>query len=290
MSIFSKLFGRGPKQPPAVAKPISAVPPTEQSSPVPHPGQISIVAPPLSSVKTSSDPQAGIPRIFAVPGPSVARSDSTPKDADGQPVIRALNESRRLDRATHELIGLLKGILAGGKVTRADVEELGRWLLRNREAAGVWPVSKVADGVSEAINAGITKHACARLQDLFIQVTGESEKAHLTDNPSTLLPLTRPLPLVIFAGRLFVFTGKFLYGSRHACESAVEQLGGICADNPTRSTDYLVIGTLGSMDWRHSTHGRKIEQAVEIAKKRNLAIISEDYWARCIDTATRDPQ
>jgi hypothetical protein len=59
-----------------------------------------------------------------------------------------------------------------------------------------------------------------------------------------------------------VFTGKFAFGPRRVCEAAVEALGGRAGSSVTRVTNYLVIGTFGSRDWIHTSHGRKIEQAV----------------------------
>lgn len=46
----------------------------------------------------------------------------------------------------------------------------------------------------------------------------------------------------------------------------------------TLDVDYLVIGELGSTDWRHSTFGRKIETALKYQKesKSKVKIISEE--------------
>jgi hypothetical protein len=56
--------------------------------------------------------------------------------------------------------------------------------------------------------------------------------------------------------------------------------GGLPAPSITKKLNYLVIGSVGSRDWAHSTHGRKIEKAVSY---RNggapLAIIGEEHWA-----------
>jgi len=38
-----------------------------------------------------------------------------------------------------------------------------------------------------------------------------------------------------------------------------------------RDLDYLVIGVVGSRDWMHSTHGTKIQKAVEY-RDRGIAV------------------
>jgi hypothetical protein len=48
----------------------------------------------------------------------------------------------------------------------------------------------------------------------------------------------------------------------------------------TQKTDYLLLGSMASADWKHSSFGRKIEKACEYrAKGLPIAIVAEDYWA-----------
>jgi len=118
-------------------------------------------------------------------------------DEHGQPVIRGYNESRRIDRAVNEMIGLLRGIIANGSVTPAAIIELAQWLLRNSEAATTWPVSAVVNEVGPILGTSrITKRDCERLHSLFLQVTGPDAGLH--ENAATRLPLTAPAPSVIF--------------------------------------------------------------------------------------------
>jgi NAD-dependent DNA ligase len=146
-------------------------------------------------------------------------------DPHGQPIVRTYNESRRVGRAVDELTGVLRGIIANGPVTPGAVVELGKWLLRNQEAATTWPVSEVLEGVGPIlVSRQITERDCERLHALFLRVVGPD--AGLYENAATQLPLTDPAPDVVFAGRVFVFTGKFRYGSRTACRAAVVELGG----------------------------------------------------------------
>lgn len=205
------------------------------------------------------------------------------RDEHGQPLARGYNESRRIDRAVNEMIGVLRGILAGGSVTPPAIIELAKWLLRNQEAATTWPVSVVVNEVGPILGTRrITEQDCEHLHSLFLKVTGPD--AGVYECTATRLPLTDPAPRVIFDGHVFVFTGKFLYGSRRACRTAVVERGGTWADNPTRDTSYVVIGAIGSADWVYSIHGRKIEHALHLRESGHpLAIIAEDHWGKFLD-------
>lgn len=103
---------------------------------------------------------------------------------------------------------------------------------------------------------------------------------------STSLPLDRPQPKIIFPGKLFCLTGKFVSGTRGECESYIVIHGGKVHSRPTIQTDYLVIGNLGSRDWIHSSYGLKIEKAVHYKEKYSkISIVSEDHWSKFITKA-----
>lgn len=110
------------------------------------------------------------------------------------------------------------------------------------------------------------------------QLTGKIDKN--AQNNSTKLPLTDPPPTISFPGKNYCFTGHFVTGTRKQVESIVIEKGGRTQSAPTFSTNYLVIGLIGSTDWIHSTYGRKIERAVEIQNGHNIKIISEEHWAQ----------
>lgn len=87
---------------------------------------------------------------------------------------------------------------------------------------------------------------------------------------SSELPFCRPAPDVAFPGSVFVMTGKF--GPRAACQAETEQFGGVCKPDVTQETNYLVIGTFGSRDWKHSSFGRKVQKAVNLPGRRPGAL------------------
>lgn len=92
-------------------------------------------------------------------------------------------------------------------------------------------------------------------------------------------PFDRPEPDVRIADCDFVFTGKFAFGTRKACEAAVVARGGRAAHVVTRDVEYLVVGTLGSTQWRRGSYGSKIEAAILLRRNHGRpAIVSEETW------------
>lgn len=89
-----------------------------------------------------------------------------------------------------------------------------------------------------------------------------------------------PPPDVEFTGKRFCLTGQFLTGTRHHCEEQITSRGGVCLPAIRRDLTYLVVGTLSSRDWIHSSWGRKVESAISYRQKYGSPfIVSEKHWA-----------
>lgn len=200
-------------------------------------------------------------------------------DADGQPVNRRINWRRLEDRQIDELIGMCKMAIGDGHVDLGEAKALMNWLQQNREAADRWPANVMNNRLAEILADGkIDREEEGELIDLLMQVTGQPIEKTLTQMSATL-PLCNPMPEVEFEGQSFCFTGKFFFGPRKKCEAMVEERGGLLSSSPSGKTDFLVIGMIGSSDWIHSTHGRKIEAAVELREAgKGISIISEEHW------------
>ena len=100
-------------------------------------------------------------------------------------------------------------------------------------------------------------------------------------------PYDEPQPPIVFVDRVFVFTGKFGFGSRDACQQEVIRRGGRTQNAVSRTVDYLVIGEEGSTAWREGGYGNKIENAVLARRECGMpAIVSEAHW---VEALSRNP-
>jgi NAD-dependent DNA ligase len=77
----------------------------------------------------------------------------------------------------------------------------------------------------------------------------------------------------------FCLTGDFVFGTRTRCEGAIKSRGGIPGKSVTKALRYLVVGSLGSPEWKHGSFGGKIEKAMQY--KRDgcpILIVHEQCW------------
>lgn len=203
----------------------------------------------------------------------------------GQPIVKVLSAARRSDRNIDELIGICKGIIADGTIVQSESEFLLNWMENNQDAAHQWPANILYERIGQYLLDGVLDpDESNELIELLKKITGGEKIAEEVQSMASSLPLDIPAPDIIFKGSIFCLTGTFTVGSRDKVTKLIEEKGGACVKSPTFETDYLIIGLIGSRDWIHSTHGRKIEAAVNNKEdgKSNISIISEEHWIKFI--------
>lgn len=215
---------------------------------------------------------------------------SSTLDAHGQPIVQLFNRAQNGAKAVDQLVGICTGILADGVVNESEASFFAEWLRAHAPEEPVWPFTDVLRRVERIFADGVCDaEERAELQAVMEALCGysDAQPAVPTAAPlSTSLPLCNPQPHpFFFDGKQFVVTGKFAYGARSAVFEAIEARGGIPTDAaPVRTTDYLVIGVFASRDWVNTSHGRKIEKAVQLRDKgTGIRIVSEAHWKQFLD-------
>lgn len=192
--------------------------------------------------------------------------------------LRSIHADRIVKRQIDELIGLAKGALLDGKVEQHEADGILAWLHGNMECLDTWPASVLYDRLRAMLADGVLDpDEAGELLGLLMQIAAPAGVG-AAPAPSTL-PLTAPAPEILYPGRSFCFTGVFEFGSRADCHEAVLARGGEPAKGVTKKLNYLVIGSVGSDFWRHSSFGTKILKAAQYCEEgAGIAIVSEAYW------------
>lgn len=195
-----------------------------------------------------------------------------------------VNQRRLENRTTDELIGIAKGIIADNAVNKDEATFLCQWLEENRCFADTFPFDVIFQRVDVILQDGIIdSNECTELLDLLKDLVGGNLIIENIASFASTLPLTKPCPCIEFENKNFCFTGKFIYGSRNDCSKATEEKGAFAQDSINKKLDYLVIGSIGSVDWKHSTFGKKILKAIEYNNGgTQIGIISEDDWINAV--------
>ncbi len=182
------------------------------------------------------------------------------------------------------MVGLVRGVIADGRVTEDEAHRLSEWTRDNPEVAARYPANLLARRLERIFLDGrVDGKERKRLSAMLTQLAEDPQAAELGYPLATDLPTTQPPPTIAFEGRTFVFAGEMAYGPTHACEREVLELGGMCERTVSRRTDYLVIGALASGEWSQSSFGTSIDEVVQYRSRGvPIAIVTEEYWAEAL--------
>lgn len=193
--------------------------------------------------------------------------------------IAVATDARLLRRSCESLLGIAAGLIADGDLNTQEVQFLSTWLSENPALAESWPGEVIFKRVRQVLADGvISDEERAYLLDTLTQLVGGAFSLDgAVSTSSTQLPTDEGV-VVQIPNSSFCFTGKFIFGTRAACERAIESRGGRVGAIQ-RSLSYLVIGELSSRDWKYSAYGTKIESAMRLKTEGlPLSIVSEAQW------------
>ncbi|QKJ65275.1 NAD-dependent DNA ligase [Deefgea piscis] len=198
-------------------------------------------------------------------------------------VIKSLAH-QNAKKATEHLLGICQGIMADQVLSDQEIHFLSNWVKQNPAVTENWPGKTIARRLHEILFDGvITKE---ERESLIGTLTSLCNNDFAETGDAQTMPIGIPFdddPHIIFDDRLFCFTGSFYFGTRSACERAVEKLTAQTKGYVTRDVDYLVVGSQINADWKHSSYGNKIETAMNyIEKGCGIALISEQQWVEAL--------
>ncbi|WOB84614.1 BRCT domain-containing protein [Providencia sp. PROV040] len=198
-------------------------------------------------------------------------------------VQRAIMDMPNVDLYSKEsdinlLNGLCKGIVADKDLSIDEINYLDWWLTQNGMLKRNYPGKHLYQLVKTIKEDGvIDQNESDLLYKALVDFSGTDLNTGIVDGLSCQLPCDEIDSLDLY-GASFCLTGNFVLGKRSIVSKMIEDAGGSVTDRVTQSTDYLVIGGLSSRDWRYSTHGRKIEKAIDDrdSGKSSVKITTED--------------
>ena len=204
------------------------------------------------------------------------------------PLGRSKRDFARLtDRDVDELLGICKGVVADDNVNEAELRFIVGWIEGHPTLSSTWPCQQIADRIDSALADGeLTAEEANEIGSFLRAIVAPVQDPADQRLRSATLPFDAPTTPIEFLGRRFCFTGTFAIGHRGVCVDMTEERGAIVVPALTQELDYLVVGAFRTEAWIHSTHGRKIERAVELRSlSGRLKIVGEEAWIQAIRNA-----
>ncbi|HJV83885.1 MAG TPA: BRCT domain-containing protein [Noviherbaspirillum sp.] len=183
-----------------------------------------------------------------------------------------------MKRSLGALVGIAQGLLCDGQLTDEEIRFLDAWLVQNDAIATRWPGDVIHARVREALADGIiTESERTHLVETLTQLIGGTLDELAESTHVTSLAFDN-VDRIEFPDARFCLTGEFVYAPREKCAEVIESRGGIVG-GVTKKLSYLVVGGLGSPEWKHGSFGRKIEKAMQYKREGlPILIVHEDIW------------
>ncbi len=186
-----------------------------------------------------------------------------------------VNYDTDFNRSMNALLGICRGLPCDQVLNEQEVVFLKNWLNVHPALLDSYPGKQLGERLMAIMADGqVTQNELEELKAYLYAITGETVEQGVSDGLATTLPIDDSVDLV-HQGRSFCFTGTFAFGNRKKCHERTESLGGVPAKSITKALDYLVLGEIVTNAWQYSSHGRKIEKAMNYG---GIAIISEERW------------
>lgn len=199
---------------------------------------------------------------------------------------RAVAFTNEMRRSCGALLGIVQGLLSDNILSDQEIRFLRDWLQQNDAVAHVWPGDVILGKIQEILADGSVEeterqHLAQVLQQLIGGTLDQlAESTHVTE-----LALDQ-VQLIDFPDKSFCLTGEFVFGPRKSCEDAIARRGGNVLAGITKKLHYVVVGGLGSPEWKHGSFGNKIEKAIQYRRSgQPLLIVHEDVWAASMSRA-----
>lgn len=187
--------------------------------------------------------------------------------------------TNQLNQSFASLVGIATGTLADRELRDSEIHFLKQWLEANSAIATTWPGDLIYARVSAVLADGVITeserlHLIETLQKLIGGTLDDLASAtHVTELAFD------DVEAIAFQGNLFCLTGDFVLAPRSDCEQEIESRGGIVKKAVSKKVDYLIVGGLGSPEWKHGSFGTKIEHAIQLKREGvPIALIHENTW------------
>jgi NAD-dependent DNA ligase len=182
-----------------------------------------------------------------------------------------------------QLIGIITGLIADHTLNDAEIRFLDEWLSIHDAVVYDWPGDIISARVKAVLADGIvTEDERTYLLTTLQDVVGCKPETIATASHVTELAFD-DVQAITFQGLGFCLTGNFVYAPREVCENACAMRGAIVKSAVTKRVHYVVVGSLGSCEWKHGSFGTKIAKAIDLRQQgAGIRIVREDVWAAAL--------
>lgn len=175
--------------------------------------------------------------------------------------------------ALQELNNILKDLLNDGNITLDEVDSLRFWVEEHRYLSGNYPFDKVFDSLDKVLEDGMISNAeREELKGIFYEVLDPVKSNSCHESIDSIV------------NKHVCLSGDFDYGTKSEFAKLIEEKGGVIDKTVKKTTDYVVVGSQGSVAWKAGNYGSKIQKVLDWNEKgMSIKIVEESTFLNFIN-------
>ena len=201
----------------------------------------------------------------------------------GQNSFKRVASSMNLEvnQAYESLLDIVGAIVSDEQLHDSEIKFINEWIKTHSTVALKWPGSFIAEQIKQILADGFISedersYLLGSLKDIS---EGALEKVSEAAQESDFHP--DELDVIEFSSHTFCLSGNFVYGDKDKCADEITKRGGLMLAGVTKKLNYLIVGGLGSDQWKHGNFGTKVEKAIQYRSDGiPIKIVHEETWAR----------
>jgi len=193
----------------------------------------------------------------------------------------ASSMTSEFSNSCESLLHVIGAIISDKHLHDSEINFINGWIKAYPSAALSWPGSIIVKQVNQILSDGlITEDERTYLLNTLSEILAGSLNKVADAVEKVDFQLDEP-GMIEFSSHTFCLSGNFLFGDKDRCIEEIKKRGGKILEGPTKKLNYLIVGSLGSDQWKHGNFGTKVEKAIKYrADGIPLKIVHEETWAK----------
>ncbi len=189
--------------------------------------------------------------------------------------------SPEVNQAYTNLLDIVGAIVSDEQLHDSEINFINTWIEAHSVVALQWPGNFISQQVKQILSDGFISedernYLLSSLKDIS---QGALEKVSEAAEESDFHP--DELDVIEFSHHTFCLSGNFVYGDKDKCADEITKRGGLIAAGVTKKLNYLIVGSLGSDQWKHGNFGTKVEKAIQYRSDGiPIKIVHEEAWSK----------
>lgn len=186
-----------------------------------------------------------------------------------------------LSRSCESLLHVIGAIISDKHLHDSEINFIHDWIKAHPSASLAWPGNIIVQQVNQILSDGlITEDERIYLLNSLNEILAGSLNKVADAVERVDFQLDEP-GVIDFSSHSFCLSGNFLFGDKDRCIEEITKRGGVISARVTKKLNYLIVGSLGSDQWKHGNFGTKVEKAIQYrADGIPLKIVHEEAWAK----------